>query len=1019
MEANHLKLLAIDDNQDNLTTLKAVVREVLPDCTLLTALNGTRGIELARSEDPDVILLDIVMLGMDGFEVCRRLKTDERLRSIPVVFLTALRTDRESRVQALEAGAEAFLSKPLDDQELIALVRGMARLKAANRRQWLEKEQLAALVVERTRQLERELAEHKRSAMIQEAVYRISQATQAAGPLGDLYRDIHQILDGLMPADNFFIALSDPDGHSVSFPYVVDRFDGIGAFPARRRCRGLTEQVLSTGRALHAPAEVVREMADRGEIDLIGTQHVDWLGVPLKIGERIVGVMAVQSYAEDVRFGESDLDVLLFVSTQVAVAIERKRAEEQLTASHRQVRDILESISDAFLSLDDDLVVTYFNAAAERMLHRAASEVLGRPLFDAFPEARGSVFEQKYRQALREKQALAFEADFSVSPYANWYDVRVYPQTHGISAYFQVITDRKQAEAALRESEERFNTLVCSVNEGVWSGSVDGRDFLYANPAFERLYGRSFTEFRENPGLWNQVAHPDDRALVEASRRRLLEQGSDALEYRIVRPDGEVRWVFDRKTLVRDRSGKVVRIGGIISDTTERKRAEENLQAANTQLAQAVARAETLSVRAESANRAKSEFLANMSHEIRTPMTAILGYSELLSTGEPSPVERREFVQAIHSSGEGLLGIINDILDLSRIEADRLILEKTECSLRQIVEEVVAVAKGAAAKKGLSLQVAYSLPVPVTIHTDAARLRQILVNLVGNAVKFTERGEVRLTVCCCESAEGTARMQFVVSDTGIGIPSAKLDEIFQPFVQVARGDGRRYAGTGLGLSICQRLAQALNGRIEATSELGRGSTFTLTVDGGPWQESLGRAVSPDQVAGATARAEQEEELNPVLQGRILFVEDEPTVQMVVRHLLRKLNLELELADDGQLGCQMAEQSRSEGRPYALILMDIQLPRMDGLEATRWLRSHGWSGPIVALTAYAMTGDRERCLAAGCDDYLSKPISPSGLREVLRRYLGSVAVRARTIRAGESADSIELFRCCQKEAPRRA
>ena len=428
----------------------------------------------------------------------------------------------------------------------------------------------------------------------------------------------------------------------------------------------------------------------------------------------------------------------------------------------------------------------------------------------------------------------------------------------------------------------------------------------------------------------------------------------------------------------------------MLSVSEDQRRAEESLRAANTQLAQSLVRAEELAGQAETANRAKSEFLANMSHELRTPMTTILGYSELLGIGALSPSEQREGLQAIQCSGAALLGIINDILDLARIEADRLPLAKTDCPLQPILDEVLAVATMAAARKGLSLHVACSLPVPATIRTDAARLRQILVNLLGNAVKFTRQGEVRLTVYCRESAEGTAQVQFVVSDTGIGIPSAMLEEIFRPFFQVDGSHTRPYGGTGLGLSICQRLAQALGGRLEVTSELGRGSTFTLTVDGGPWRNMPGQGASPDLAAGPTTHAEPGGESSPVLQGRVLLVEDEPTLQVVICHLLRKLKLEVELAGHGRLACQMAEQSRSEGRPYALILMDLQLPGLDGLTATRWLRTQGWRGPIVALTAHAMVGDRERCLAAGCDDYLSKPITSSRLREVLRPYLSQGA-----------------------------
>ena len=551
--------------------------------------------------------------------------------------------------------------------------------------------------------------------------------------------------------------------------------------------------------------------------------------------------------------------------------------------------------------------------------------------------------------------------------------------------HFAEEAQRQRAEAALQDSQTLYHSLVENLPQCVFRKDLAGR-FTFVNGHFCSLLGRSpadilgrtDTDFfpPELAGKYGQ----DDRRVAETGKPlETIEEHQT--------PNQEQRFMQVVKTPLHNASGETIGLQCIFWDVTERKRAEKDLRAANTQLEQAVDRAEVLAVRAEAANRAKSEFLANMSHEIRTPMTAILGYSNLLNAGDLSPTEQREFLESIQSSGDALLAIINDILDLSRIEADRLPMHKTDCPPQQIVDEVMAVAKIAAAKKHLCLQVAYRLPVPATICTDAARVRQILINLLGNAVKFTEGGDVGLTVHCSKSGQGTAQVQFLVSDTGIGIPTDMLEEIFQPFVQVDTGHTRRYGGTGLGLSICQRLAQSLNGRIEVNSELGRGSTFTLTVDGGPWRESPGQSESPDQVAGSTARAEQEGEPHPVLQGRILFVEDEPSLQMVVRHLLRKQKLEVELADDGQLGCQLAEQSRSEGRPYALILMDIQLPRLDGLAATRFLRSQGWLGPIVALTAYAMTGDRERCLAAGCDDYLSKPISPSGLRNVLRRYLG--------------------------------
>ena len=417
-------------------------------------------------------------------------------------------------------------------------------------------------------------------------------------------------------------------------------------------------------------------------------------------------------------------------------------------------------------------------------------------------------------------------------------------------------------------------------------------------------------------------------------------------------------------------SGQIEGVSTIARDITEFKRTEVELRAAK--------------VAAEAANRAKSQFLANMSHEIRTPMTAVLGFAEVLATSpDLSPGEQRDFLEGIQNNGKTLLGLIDDILDLSRIEADRLPLQKAVFPVRQIVDDVMSAVQIQAEQKGLSLDVDYQFPLPETICTDRARLRQVLVNLVGNAVKFTSRGSVRIAIGCMRGADDSGRVRFAVSDTGIGIPADKINELFHPFMQVEASATRRYGGTGLGLAFSRRLAKLLGGNIEVSSQLGKGSTFTLTIDAGPLKGV--RTLTPPQ-AGPTAEDPPPERRELLFQGRVLFAEDAPGIQTVIAFHLKKMNLEVDLAEDGRMACEMAEKSTAEGRPYDLILMDMQMPEMNGYEATRWLREHGWRGPVVALTAYAMVGDREKCLAAGCDDYLSKPVTPQGLRDMLTRFI---------------------------------
>jgi len=403
-----------------------------------------------------------------------------------------------------------------------------------------------------------------------------------------------------------------------------------------------------------------------------------------------------------------------------------------------------------------------------------------------------------------------------------------------------------------------------------------------------------------------------------------------------------------------------------VEDDRERRRAQEELVRAK--------------IAAEAASRAKSEFLANMSHEIRTPMTAILGFSELLISSNLSPGAQRQFRVGIHRNGKALLSLLSDILDFSKIEAGKMTAERTDYPLRQIVEDVTAVLCLRAREKGLNLKVDYGPALPEIIRTDPLRLRQVLLNLVGNAIKFTDQGEVCIAVRCVGEAGSAERVQFAVSDTGIGIRADQIGGLFQPFTQADTSSTRLYGGAGLGLAISKRLASMLGGDIEVASESGKGSTFTLTIE----TASVSDVAPAGPVAGGGLSPETPQ---AVLRGRVLLAEDMPDVQRAVGQVLRAAKVEVDIAGNGRVACRMAEKSLAEGRPYDVILMDIRMPEMDGYEATEWLRQHGWKGPIVALTAHAMAGDREKCLAAGCDDYLPKPFTTQQLRGALAKYLG--------------------------------
>lgn len=391
---------------------------------------------------------------------------------------------------------------------------------------------------------------------------------------------------------------------------------------------------------------------------------------------------------------------------------------------------------------------------------------------------------------------------------------------------------------------------------------------------------------------------------------------------------------------------------------------------------------------ADAANQAKSDFLANMSHEIRTPMTAILGYAELLSENADigASAESKQALETIRRNGEHLLELINDVLDLSKIEAGKLTVEQRPCSLADILDSVTGLMAQRAAAKQIQLTVTRGDGLPAVIGSDELRLRQILINLVGNAIKFTNRGGVTLDVSRvanrADSTEGGESLCFCVSDTGIGMTSDQLARLYQPFTQADASTSRRFGGTGLGLTISQRLAQMLGGEIRATSQHGKGSTFYLTLPMARLQIAGSPASSPSQPSPARSGSAG----GDALCGRVLLAEDGPDNIRLFGHILRKAGAAVTVVENGRDACHAVQQARERGEPFDLVLMDMQMPLMDGYEATRTLRSRGETLPIVALTAHAMSGDREKCLAAGCSDFLTKPVSRESLIRMAASHL---------------------------------
>src|SRR6266480_2559169 len=385
------------------------------------------------------------------------------------------------------------------------------------------------------------------------------------------------------------------------------------------------------------------------------------------------------------------------------------------------------------------------------------------------------------------------------------------------------------------------------------------------------------------------------------------------------------------------------------------------------------------------ASRLKSEFLATMSHEIRTPMTALVGYTEMLGDADLSPAERAECLATVRRNGEHLMAIVNDTLDLSKIESGRMTIERIACSPFALVAEVAAVVRPRAARDGLTFAVEYRSPLPAMIETDPTRLRQILLNLVGNAIKFTPRGSVRLGVALLEDTGPPRRLRFEVIDTGIGLDAEQQARLFTAFSQADASTTRRFGGTGLGLAISKRLAGMLGGDLRVRSVPGEGSTFTLTIDVGSLA-GVRLLDRPPDVPAAAERREPSAHAPQALRGRILLAEDGLDARRLLARHLRAAGAEVETAENGLVACELALRAAEAGTPYDLILMDMQMPELDGYAAAARLRAAGYRGPIVALTAHAMEDERARCLGAGCDGFAAKPILRRALIEVARAYL---------------------------------
>lgn len=724
---------------------------------------------------------------------------------------------------------------------------------------------------------------------------------------------------------------------------------------------------------------------------------------------------------------------------------QRKEAERVLRENETKLASIVEGLPIPAFVIDANHRVLHWNRALEQLTGIPAGDILGttrhwkcvypteRPcLADLLVDGSTDLIPRWYRASCYKSPL--FEGAFEGTSFfqtlgesGRWLhftaaairgtDSRVV----GAIETFQDITDRKQVALAIQEALDeakrgrqdaicmadaaetarhqasehsaRLQAMITGMKEGVVFADVQDvivevNDFFckFVSRSREQIIGQSLADLH----------HGAVRARV-LQAVELFRTSKDAPPLEIHRALHDAHVMMRMQPIYNGGVYcgallNVIDVSELVAARYQAEAARQEALATNEMLLKETCRSQELAVQANAVCRSKSEFLANMSHEIRTPMTAILGFAETL-LDEPeshcSQAERRRAIETIRRNGEHLLALINDILDLSKIEAGKIDVARTRCVPANLLAEVRALMRLRAEEKQLPLTIEYRGPIPERIDTDPLRLRQILINLVGNAIKFTKRGSVRIVARLLNDRPGITKLRFDVTDTGIGIAQSQIARLFQPFTQADSSTTHEFGGTGLGLTISKRLAEMLGGDITVTSTPGVGSTFSLTIETGPL-DGVVLLNLPSGTRGLSQSA-------PVLSGenslpkhfridyRILLAEDGPDNQRLIALVLEKAGAEVTVVANGQEAVDEVLAAEQRGSPFDVVLMDMQMPVMDGYAATQKLREYGYKGTIVALTAHAMADDRRKCLDAGCDDYTTKPIGRGHLLNVVAEH----------------------------------
>ncbi len=908
-------ILIVDDTPSNLYTMREVLQHYLCPCYIVEASSARQGLELTRSMEMDCILVDLQMPEMDGIAMCRQLKQNPQSARSPVILMSAHQSTASMRAEALDAGADDFINRPIDSVEFVARVRTALRLK-----------KMGDELLQLNNALQGKAS--SASATLREYLRAVESSEDLIATVGEDFR-LKIVNNAFLRFHNF--RRRKVIGQSIADIWGKDFFEAQ-ILPWMSRCF-LGEQVQFEARRTHPL---------RGEVVL----HVRYSPI-MGAGKTVQGVVII---ARDIT--------------------EQNRARQELDRQRQFNLAILDHIDEGIVACDMSGTLSLFNQAARR-LH-------GRPFEPLNPEQ----WAQHYRlfhndeRTLMTKEANPLFRALEGEP-IDHEEMVILPkgqqprhvQASGgplfdsdgtpLGALISLLdlSDRRAAQQESATREAQYHALFQNNHSVMLLIDPDSGEILDANEAAARFYGYPQAQLKTLKITSLNTLSPEElwRALNSAQNR--AEEASFRFQHLLA--DGSMRDVEVFSGPI-NYQGRIV-LYSIVHDITERLRGEKQMLEATKA--------------AEEASLAKSSFLANMSHELRTPMNGILGMTELVLESRLN-AEQRECLGMARDSAHTLLALLNDLLDLSRIEARQLELRQAPVELNKLLNQITKSFSLQARQKGLIIHSNLCPKIPLSILGDETRLGQILINLLGNAIKFTHQGRIDLQVKCSRTQRGE-EILFSVEDTGIGIEELALERIFDRFAQADASITRQFGGSGLGLAISKELVQLMDGRIWAQSRIREGSSFHFSF---PLRDAHETTAGPDP------DSDRQEESTHRAGIKILVAEDHEINQRLARKILERGGHRVTLTGNGAL----ALKSLSEEK-YDLVLMDIQMPVMNGLEAAASIRrgtvsKEATNIPIVAMTAHASEEDRSNCFRAGMNDYLSKPFTPRELLNAVERAI---------------------------------